>query len=195
MSVAISIDVKDQVTPVLDRLKGALSSGVVLKRAAASVAVLLKDHLIAKEAQPNKNAWPKTGFYGQAAEHVNVVSGGANEAQVVVSHEGFAQRVLGGTINPVNAKALAIPARAEAYGKLPSDFDGLLDYIPRKGGKLVGMLVGKEGADQGVVFFWLVKNVTQSPDPTVLPTEKQMRDAIDEELNAIAEEVKAGEPK
>jgi hypothetical protein len=29
----------------------------------------------------------------------------------------------------------------------------------------------------GLIFFWLVKQVTQQPDPTVLPTEDEMTEA------------------
>jgi len=87
---------------------------------------------------------------------------------VVVAQTGVRLHMLGGDVKPVNAQALAIPARDDAYGKLPSDFprDSLHVVIYKNAGKAA--LVGPTPSRRPL--FWLLKHVTINPDPSVLPS-------------------------
>jgi hypothetical protein len=138
----------------------------------------------------------RTGFYSRAAKGVQQPNIESDGFSVSINAVGIARRLFGGTFGPVNAKFLAIPARAESYGKRPREFDNLRAIIfpggksgilvereasVLAGGKrgtrrVAGSLAGKsKGASiGGGVFFFLVKQVTQQADPTVIPTEKTL---------------------
>jgi hypothetical protein len=119
-------------------------------------------------SRANKLGGRRSHFWAAAADATNfrVVPQGV---EVNVSHLGVAQRYFGGTIRPVNARALAIPATAEAYGRLPRDpeLPDLFVIRYKPGGAALAANVN--GATK--VYFWLVKSVTQSADPSVLPSE------------------------
>ena len=163
-------------------------------RAAAN---LVKDHLFGLDStRPNALGGKRTHFYASAAKSVSNPKPTGAGVSFTINQIGLAQRWLGGTIragagiSSATGRAtqyLAIPARAESYGKAPSEFPDLR-FVPRKGG---GMLIQalqtaikwtKKGAEKafetgGGVMFWLVKEVTQRPDPTVLPTEDAIEHA------------------
>lgn len=119
----------------------------------------------------NKLGGPRSHFWSAAADATNfrVVPEGA---EINVAHTGVALRYHGGTVRPVNAKALAIPARPEAYGRLPRDpeLPELFVIRRRAGGAALAARVG--GALQ--IYFWLVKSARHDPDPSVLPTEEYL---------------------
>lgn len=143
-----------------------------------------------------------TGFYEQARRGVQQPTLEPGGVSVAVNKAGIAQRIFGGTITPIKAKALAIPARAEAYGKLPANFNNLRLVI-FGGGKAAlvertatvvrggarGAGAGRSKGDQigGSVYFWLVKSVHQEPDPSVLPDEEKMLDAAITRAGAFLE--------
>jgi len=97
-------------------------------------------------------------------------------------------RYFGGTVRPVRAKLLTIPAVPEAYGKSARDFpnlgfailDGkpaLVDKEPtfvKAGKRIRGFGVTPVGQLGGRVFFWLAHETKHEPDPTVLPTDDDM---------------------
>jgi len=161
------------------KLLGAIAMGIdpdgtrhVAGRAGVNI---IKGHLRGLDRQrSNKLGGKRSHFYSAAAAATSyhVVSGGA---VVSIAHQGFAQRYYGGTIRPVNAKALAIPARPESYGRLPSDFSDL--FVMRwKGGSRAALVRTEGGALR--IYFWLVKSVTQRGDPTVLPSEEEITSAV-----------------
>jgi hypothetical protein len=98
-------------------------------------------------------------------------------AIVTVAHLGIAQRYYGGTIRPINAKALAIPARAEAYGRRPRDADNPQDLFVRPGRAGRTAVLARRQGKRLEVWYWLVKSVTQDPDLTVLPREEEITTA------------------
>jgi hypothetical protein len=89
---------------------------------------------------------------------------------IAVAKEGVGLHLKGGSVRPVNAKALAIPARAEAYGRLPADFAGQLHVVIYKRSNKAA-LVGDGKTLPRLPIFWLLKHVRLNPDPSVLPPE------------------------
>lgn len=167
--MALDVQINDQATPALRslllRVSGRRGHAVI----GQAVRVLVRNHLRDKEAQPNSKGWPKTHYFARARERVTFEAT-EDAATVSIAMEGFRHRYHGGTINPVNVKALTIPAAPEAYGKVAREF-GPLEFRPAYGAKMIGLLVAPAGsALAGTVLFRLVRSVFQKPDPSVIPT-------------------------
>ncbi len=170
---------------------------------ARAVANLCRNHLFTVDnEEPNKLGGPRTHFFSAAAKSIEEPELEAGGAGFTINQVGLAQRWLGGDIEAGRGtssttggptKYLAIPARAEAYGKAPGEFDDL-EFIPL--GNRKGMLVeamqsrfiegkkSKSGARDyhienvgGLVMFWLVPKVHQEADPDVMPTNEDMAEA------------------
>jgi len=160
-----------------------------------AVAGFLRDYLFDLDAErANRLGGPRTHFYADAARAVQNPQADGNSVVISINHLGLAQRLFGGTITAGHGissrtgqltSLLAVPARAEAYGKTPGEFDDL-EFVPtRTGGMLVQALQvqiirGKrkgEWRDETVgalAMYWLVPEVTQAADPTVLPSGRAM---------------------
>jgi hypothetical protein len=170
----IRVSIIDRATPALRQILARARPEQVHKVAAFGVRNLVRDHLAALNQKPNKRGWKKTQFYAQARRAVTARAS-TSAGIVEISKEGFAQRLYGGPIRPVNTRALTIPALAIAYGRRAREFTNL-QFRPINRGNLVGLLYRK--TDQGpVTLYWLVKRVMQQPDPTVLPTNDEMATA------------------
>lgn len=125
----------------------------------------------------------RTHFYGDAAKATSS-QGTETEAIVTVAQQGIRQRLEGGTIRAKPGGWLTIPARAEAYGRRAREFHDL-HFIKLKNGNamlVAGELTGatgrmdkkgnlqtRAGSEEGVVMYWLVPEVYQAPDASVLP--------------------------
>ena len=143
-------------------------------------------HLRDQDKTPNALGGRRTHFYSLAAMAVQHTVDD-DGALISVAHLGLAQRYFGGVITPVNTDYLAIPATAAAHGRRPRDSDNpeLAPFYRRKNGKakVIGLAdqvrYSKRGRAYGTgeVWYWLVKSVTQQPDPDVLPTETALREA------------------
>jgi hypothetical protein len=139
------------------------------------VAEAVRDHLAGLDAsRPNKLGGKRQNFYGNAAESVTVQATEAG-AVVAVTQLGFALRFYGGTVKPVNAKALAIPATAAAYGIAPREAPVPLTAFFFKGAKAVGALKDEGGR----VWFWLARESEHKADDSLLPsTERLTNEAV-----------------
>ncbi len=189
---------------LLDKARELGHEGDAALIGAFAVADLVRRHLFSlDDERANKMGGERTHFYSNAAKSVQLpVKSGAG-AGFVITWIGLAQRWLGGHIEAGEGTSsstggptryLAIPARAEAYGKTPGEFNDL-EFVPRKAGG--GMLVqamqtqityGRKSKDGtyrdystqtvgGLVMFWLVTSVDQQPDPDVMPAEDDMNEA------------------
>ena len=160
-----------------------------------AVKLLLVDHFTELEAERHRDGGEH--FYADAARSVydpTPLAGRYNGAVVAIDKIGLAQRLLGGTIKAVNKTYLAIPVPGtDAVGKTPADFPSLQFFKTKRGGGLkmkraVASVVGhlRTGKNKGksrneadilgdVVLFWLVPEVTQAADPTVLPAAEEMQ--------------------
>jgi hypothetical protein len=181
---------------------GAVRPASINRWAAGAVANTLRGHFRALAAERHGTAFPGVkpphNFYADAAR-ATTWEADENRASVSVAHRGIRLRFEGGTVRPVNAKFLAIPARAEAYGRRPREFDDLKPIFFKHSGALVqteqqqvrvrkrksgaySFKIEPGGELGGGVMFWLVKSATHAADPTVLPTDEALHAAALDEV-------------
>jgi len=159
-----------------------------------AMANLTRTHLFGLDgSRANKLGGERSHFYANAAKSILLGPAREKEISFSINQVGLAQRWLGGTIRAgagtssasgLATRYLAIPARAEAYGHAPSEF-GDLAFRPRGGN--AGMLVKKLGGGEegvGLVYFWLVTEVTQQADPSVMPSEEELGAAAVEAMGS-----------
>lgn len=129
-----------------------------------------------------------TGFYADAAAGTQLPQlEGEDGVSVSINKEGLAQRLFGGVITAgKSSKWLTIPAIALAYGRRAGSFNNLQfvyfrpDLAALK--ERLSTLVKRDrkgiyrpiASTIGAVFFWLKREVTQAPDPSVLPTTEKL---------------------
>ena len=213
-SYGVRID--DRCTATLKRLITAIHGREYTTPVGEAGKLVLMEHFAAKNADPSSHRTAQ-GF-GAAptdlyADFARATSWEPSPAGVTLSvdHVAARQRLEGGTIKPVNSKFLTIPARSETYGKRAREFGETLmvlfgrngpyalaakaDYErAKKSGTNKGQLQhAKKGETathgQGGVYFFLVRSVTQPPDPTVLPADEKFYFGIDRALGTWLNDV------
>jgi len=194
MSITAKIDaheLQDLITAV-DTLGGAITGEDVRMIMGRAIVNTLRDHFaeLAQDSVHHKSAEAlgatPTGFYEEAMRSVQQPELESDGVSVSINQVGIAQRLFGGTIKAEPGHFLTIPARTETYGKRAREFDNLrLIIFPSGSGALVERDAStitrrgkKSGEVGGLVYFWLVRQVTQPPDPTVLPEDSEMLDAV-----------------
>jgi hypothetical protein len=204
-TLEIKSDSIDATLRDLDKLGGAISGDDVKAVMGRAIRGVVVSHFIqiASDSAHHKTARSlgaaPTGIYEKAAQGTSQPEVSQEGVSITIHQVAIAQRFFGGTIEPVNAKFLAIPARSEAYGKRPREFDNLRLILFKSGS---GALVSKEppsgtrrtriagsAREPGLIFFWLVKQAVQEADPTVLPTEEEMLNAAVESAQEYIESV------
>lgn len=133
----------------------------------------LRSHFRAKEASsPNKRGFPRQHFWNRIRSATAYDESGttASTARVVVDDPALLPHIYGATIRPKQAKLLAIPARAQAYGVRPraKTIPGLFYFQNKKG--IRGL--AKEEGGKFTVYWWLKESVSIPADPTALPDPK-----------------------
>ncbi|HXI73455.1 MAG TPA: hypothetical protein VNN22_24190 [Verrucomicrobiae bacterium] len=204
MAISYAINIVDNVSPAMVALEGLFTPSQLAANIGEAEVNLFQNHFI--HAPTNKYGYPTTGFWPAAARATNwsAVADGVN---INVNQIGIRQRFMGGDIFPVHAKNLAIPARAEAYGKTPGEFNNLQLAWHRVGGRSEAFALveaaatqvhlgrkGKNGARSydthvtgGGVYFWLVKSVSQNPDPEVIPADEDILSVASDTVNEMIE--------
>jgi hypothetical protein len=76
---------------------------------------------------------------------------------------------------------------SEAEGKTPFDFRGRVSLIITKRKK--AYLGEKESDGSFTPLFWLVKMTKHEKDPTVLPTDEDLFDAVEKGVADLVEEL------
>jgi hypothetical protein len=203
MSFAILISLHDAAGPVIRELIDRIPAEAPAIAGHAGE-LLVKERLTEADlSRPNALGGTRTHFYADAAAgtHSELVPEGA---LISINQVGIRQRVLGGTITPVNSKYLTIPARAEAYGHRAAEFGDLVVVFGR-GGVPIALArawqspirigrprrdgtrrIGHSDEAGGEILFWLVDSVTQQPDPSLLPSDQELVDRISSDLQAYA---------
>jgi hypothetical protein len=197
MSLQVSIDASKAST-ILAKLSSESARTQAAAAAGGAVRRQISDYLaILDDQRPNRLGGKRTHFYANAARSVSYKADPTG-ATVSINSTGIAQRLHGGTIKPVNAKFLTIPAISEAHGRRAGEFD-FLQVVFGKSGRPVALaerpnqeirIERKRGKDLsasyrtkagpergGKIYFWLVESVTQQPDPSVLPSEDSIAQA------------------
>jgi hypothetical protein len=170
MNIEIKVT-KDHATAAINRLmsrlepaQAAAAMGPVLQR-------LLQHHF--RSLPRNQHGWPSTHFWAAAA-HATSWTAHPDGVLVSVNKVGVRQRWKGGPIKPVWARALAIPATAETYGKLPGDFNNLKAVRFLNFGALVRKTDKGASPARMRIMFWIVKGVNQDENPAVMPTRRRI---------------------
>jgi len=206
MAISAQVNITDLATPAITALEGAMEPKQIAAAIGEAEVTLFQKHFV--NAGPNKQGWPSTDFWSRAAKATNAQAS-PNAVIISVAQVGVRQRLQGGDIFPTgDHQYLAIPARAEAYGRAPEEFDNLKVGYSRRGAfalvendatRINGGRQNKAGQRDfstevvgGGVFFWLVKSVHQEPDPTVIPDDRDIMQVASETLNAIIERVSGG---
>ena len=204
MSVSLSINVvNDTARPFLAELQAGLAKPRLLNaKLGGRVKDELVSHFLAHPSEPNKRGFPTQSFYQGFSQRI-VVEPRDDGATVAIGDpsRALARKINGGgPITPKEAKSLAIPQTAEAYGKSPRDFNDLR-YIALNRGNLVGALVErtqtpisfgrrrKDGSRKvtageplgGKVFYFLVRSVNPPKDPDALPSTRRLQAAVRDE--------------
>lgn len=173
MSVTVTIDMIDPLNwgPVTERENQAI---------AAEEARLVQRHLRARDnthAHQYPDGGRRTHFWRAAAQAVSFTAN-TEGISVAVAHQGARLRYAGAPdgIRPVNAKALAIPAHGDAYGRSPQEYtmatNRPLQLVVFKAHNKVALIdMFSHHVDREYkVMFWLVKRTKPiKGDPTVLP--------------------------
>lgn len=192
-------------SPVILQTALAAHPAQLLPVAGRAVANLWRAHLVTLNTARHRDGG--ANFYFQASRAVTyAVVGGV--LFVSNNQQGMAQRFYGGPIvagaGGSGAKWLTLPARQEAYGHRAREFNDLVFVKLRND---LAMLVQRDrqqgdtarrsitrrtaatgrtvSGQGGLVFYWLVKEVNQEADPTVLPTEDQIRTAATTAMLAV----------
>lgn len=180
----------DSATPAIRRIVVNASGRRAHAVMAAAVAEQIRRHLVAKDRVPNQLGGRRTHFYSGAAQATHWYAS-ERMGEVSIAQDGIRQRLLGGTIRPVNARALTIPVHPLGHGRRASEFGGDLRLVVLDGGRdgrTTGLLVLGTGADAPIIYV-LRTEVEQEPDPSVLPTDEAM---LGEATSALGEIVMVG---
>jgi hypothetical protein len=134
----------------------------------------LQDHFKLRDRAPNRLGGRRTRFWLDIYKSTQIGEVTDRDATVIVGDPRFTQKVKGGTIRPVSAKALAIPLTAEAHGRRPETLEremGVkLFVVPRDfGSGLLAAALGQGNGQRIKAFYVLRKSVTQRADPLALP--------------------------
>jgi hypothetical protein len=162
MSLTIKVDTSGA-DAALIRARGAIGAKEALhKVAAASVSILVRGWLL------SRNTRSITSNYWSKAAEATTPESDATSGRVIIRHPGVGWHRYGGTIRAKPGKALAIPLKAAVKGMWPSEaFPNKGDaFIYRRNGK--AFLAAREGKALRI-FYILLKSVSKSADPTVLP--------------------------
>lgn len=147
----------------------------------------VKDHF-AKNADWQKNKFGRPAQFWKRMYRATRSEASQIYAAVIMPSE-VAQRFYGGPIKPTGGKTyLTIPAHASAYRRSAQSFENLaLVIFPNPKGKAEGMLVRRRRVKRKSVqevMYWLVRGVNQAGDARVMPTDKELGDAIIPEVES-----------
>ena len=133
-----------------------------------------------------------SGFWAGASEQVRL-NLAADGGEIVIEHPGIRRAVSDVVIRPKRAKALTIPLHAMSYGKRVGEVERLLGekLVRPKGARL---LARKEGDGKLTPMYLLTAQAFQKQDPTLLPSEQEMGEAMMEafeiQLAVLAQRMK-----
>jgi hypothetical protein len=198
----------DTATPAVRSLVNGLQPAQLQPIIGRSARNIYREYLFDQNAKrANALGGKRTNFYSKAARGTSFDAVG-DHVIISIASVGIAQRYFGGTIragaNGSGKKFLTLPARAETHGKRASEFKDLEILWGRKGpyalAKRAATLIsvgrpgvggvrkiGTRGQQGGEVMFWLKAEITQQPDPTVLPKPENVGAAVIKDLGDYAQ--------
>lgn len=202
MSIGLGLDLRDNLSPVVARLRGGIGNdrlGPVIGRAAVNA---YRKHFFGlNAARPNRLGGKRTNYYAQAGRgtQYQVVPDGV---LVSINQIGIRSQYYGGTIRAKKAKFLTIPVHPAAHGKTAREFD--LEVVFGPGGRPIalatkgtlrreitqtatGRIRSRNVGRRGEIYFLLKQSITKQPDPSVLMTPADLAGAIIPEARSYLE--------
>lgn len=174
MSLSITIQVSDKATPILAELNRELTDRTGLHKyigaaAEAGTRLHIRKAAQARHATASKLGAKPTGYLTKRAELVEG-RGNAQEAEITVTGAIFKRTFGPVTVRPVAKKMLAIPMRAEAYGKRPGEFSDLFVFKSKQG----RLFLARQASEGKLHFLFLLKaSVVLPQDRGLLPSNDQ----------------------
>ncbi|MDR1497562.1 MAG: hypothetical protein LBS59_04010 [Puniceicoccales bacterium] len=117
----IEININATADAALNRLQAGLSARQgLMERLGQRSVEYLKDHFTKREMEGNKKGWPSQHTWARIAEATSLGQVTADQATIRIASRILAHKITGGIVKPTAGKRfLALPMRAEAYGKSP----------------------------------------------------------------------------
>ncbi len=170
----IEIQVTDQATPILAELHRELTDRTGLNKyigaaGEAGTRLHIRKAAQARHTTANKLGARPTGYLTKRAE---LVEGKGDKTGATVSITGANFKRTFGPVNvrPLAKKMLAIPMRAEAYGKRPGEFSDLFVFKSRQG----RLFLARQAEPGKLHFLFLLKaSVVLPQDRGLLPSDAQ----------------------
>jgi len=188
LSIKITDTAKPQLAAIADGLK---NKRPMLIMVGNRVRNLIRDHLIQRSLQVrNKLGAPTSGFWAKQARNVSNQKPEVAGDTVAISLEGPGMaRAFGPlTIRPKPPKKfLTIPLIAQAYNKRAYRIADLFAVVSRTTGKGVLLRRGKNGV--AVPWYALVKQVHQTQDRSILPTDPAITEAAEQGIGDYVEKL------
>ncbi len=170
--LSFNVQIDENVSAKVGAVRDGIANGTHRKVIAAAAADVVQEHFVGLGRDRHRGG--TFNFYGRAARATTSGVQGKS-AYVSIDQEGIALRRFGGTVRPRSSKYLTIPAIDAAQGKRAREFADLHFRKNRRDG-------GRLCDTAGRVFFWLVKQSTHQPDPSVLPTDGEIQSAATEAM-------------
>ena len=210
----------DTVSPLSDAMTRGLRRRGYAPAVGEAGKLVLIEHFSGKESQAagasqtvgGKRKLGHVGVYADFARATNWRVNGES-VEVSVAHPAVRQRLMGGRIKPVNSTYLTIPAREGAYGKRVAEVGIALKFgyaYDDDLGTWRKALIAEEAVTKQVgrarkdgtrrekvvkssgVYYWLVREVNQEPDDTVLPYDELILERASKALEGWAGEIENG---
>lgn len=181
MSTSLQISIDSRAAEAqLAAIRGALDARTAINRvSAAAGAVTVRGWLLRRNDRS-----VRSNYWSNAAEATSGESD-ADSARIVIRHPGVGWHRFGGTIYAKPGKAMAIPLRDAVAGMWPSEFfqghPGAA-FVWRKGGH--AFLAMRDGAALRILYL-LVKSVSKSEDPSVLPSPAEIAASVSEAVTDL----------
>jgi hypothetical protein len=130
----------------IGRLKGIQNTTPIVKAMQGALYQALRAHFLFKNSQGNKQGWWRSNFWAQRVRDKTYIGTlTATRATVGVASPEFGHKISGGTVRPVTAKAIAIPANSDAKKlirpALVMDSPKFAYHPIKNKGNLVGLIV------------------------------------------------------
>jgi hypothetical protein len=173
-ALSINIAVTDKATPILAELHRELTDRTTLHKyiGAASEAgtrLHIRKAAQARHTTADRLKATPTGYLTKRAELVQG-TGNKEGAEITVTGAIFKRTFGPVTVRPRAKKMLAIPMRAEAYGKRPGEFGDLFLFKSKQG----RLFLARQAGEGRLHFLFLLKSVVILPqDRGLLPSEAQ----------------------
>lgn len=178
MPDSLKIEIKDipDVGEILDRQRRPM-----LEAGRLALTDLLERNFDRKNQAGNARGWPSSKFWERVAGSVTSAADG-DKIVATVTEPGARLRWKGGEVRPkAGKKALAIPVDPSVAHVWPSEYAGqggaLFAIWPK--GRNTGFLANRGTDKKHARILWmLVAKTTHKPDPSVIPSEDELRGAI-----------------